>query len=65
MVLFTNPVGAVADQGDGPQGPGPPALFLDQTEAGRAEKNFFETALPPSSSFLNVWIRLRGANRVT
>ena len=24
-----------------------PPLFLDQTEAGRAEKNFFKTALPP------------------
>ena len=44
--LFTNPVGAVADQGDGPQGPGPP-LFLDQTEAERDEKKFFETAPPP------------------
>ena len=32
--LFTNPVGAVSDQGDGPQGPPPPPppLFLDQTE---------------------------------
>ena len=30
--LFTNPVGAVSDQRDVPQGP-PPPLFLDQTEA--------------------------------
>ena len=33
----------VADQGEGPGGGGPP-LFLDQNEARRAEKNFFETA---------------------
>ena len=30
------------------RGPFPlPPLFLDQTEAQRAEKNFFETAPPP------------------
>ena len=32
-------------QGRGPEGPGLP-LFLDQTEAQRGEKNFFETGLP-------------------
>ena len=29
---------AVADLGEGPGGPAPPPLFLDQTEAQRAEK---------------------------
>ena len=29
------------------QGTCPPSLFLDQTEAGRAEKKIFQTALPP------------------
>ena len=38
-VLNSRPV---ADPGEGPGGPGPP-LFLHQTEARRAEKNFFET----------------------
>ena len=48
-------------QGRGPGGPGPTPLFVDQTEARRAEKNFFwrpaallphirgMTALPPIS----------------
>ena len=31
---------AVADPGEGPGGPGYPPLFLDQTDARRAEKNF-------------------------
>ena len=31
-----------------------PPFFLDQTEARRAEKNFFETGRPP---YLKVWIR--------
>ena len=31
----------------GPKDPAPPPLFLDQTEAGRAEKKCFETAPPP------------------
>ena len=31
----------------GARGGGAPPLFLDQTEARRAEKNVFETALPP------------------
>ena len=42
----------VADPGVGPGGP--PPLFLDQTEARRAEKKFFwETGPPP---FLRVWM---------
>ena len=38
-------------QGRGPGGPGPP-LFLDQNEARRGEKHFFE-AVPP---YLRVWM---------
>ena len=34
---------AVADLGEWPGGPTPPPLFLDQTEARRAEKIFFKT----------------------
>jgi len=38
---------AVADPGEGPRGPAPP-LFLDQTEARRAEKIFLgDRPLPP------------------
>ena len=33
----------VADPGEGPRGAAPDPLFLDQTEAWRAEKVFFET----------------------
>ena len=36
----------VADLGEGPGGP-PPLSFLDQNEARRAEKKFFEAAPPP------------------
>ena len=39
----------VADLGEGPGGP-PPLSFLDQNEALRAEKNFFEAAPPPPLS---------------
>jgi len=35
------------------KGPVPPPLFLNQIEARRAEKHFFETAPP----YLKVWIR--------
>ena len=35
------------------QGRGPPPLFLDQTEARRAEKIFGETTLPPLSKGLD------------
>ena len=31
----------------GPKDPVPPPLFLDQTEAGRAEKKIFQPAPPP------------------
>ena len=41
VVLFPDP-------GEGPGGPSPP-LFLDQTEAQRAEKNLFEAGVPPLS----------------
>lgn len=34
----------MADQGEGPGGAGPPPLFLDETEARRAEKTFLEKA---------------------
>ena len=37
----------MADLEEGPGGARAPALFLDQTEARRAEKMFFETAPPP------------------
>ena len=43
---------AVADRGEGSGGGGgwgAGGLFLKQTEAWRAEKNFFETAPPPPS----------------
>ena len=56
-------------QGRGPGDPAP-RLILDQNEARRAEKHFFEPALPPLSEglddrppspplYLKVWIRLR------
>ena len=41
----------VADLGESPRGPAPPALFLDQTEAQRAEKKFWR---PPPH--LRVWM---------
>ena len=46
-VLYGN--APVADPGIQGRGPGlpPPHLFLDQTEARRAEKKFFETPPPP------------------
>ena len=37
----------VADSGEGPGGPLPPLLFLDQTEARRAEKFFLATGPTP------------------
>ena len=40
----------VADPGGGPGGAWHPPLFLDHTEARRAEKNFFDTRPPPLSS---------------
>ena len=41
----------MADPGEGAGEPAPP-LFLDQTEAQRAEKDFCKTALP----YLRVWM---------
>ena len=53
--------GARRGWGRAPPGPPPPPpppprahLFLDQTEARRAEKFFFETAPPPA--YLRVWM---------
>ena len=44
-------------QGRGTEGPPPPpSLFLDQTEARKAEKNLFGDRAPP---YLKVWIRHR------
>ena len=44
----------LADPGEGPGGPGgPPPLFLDQTEARRAEKIFWGAPGPP---YLRVWM---------
>ena len=44
----------VADRGEAPGGPASPSpLFLDQTEARRAEKKLFTTGLPP---YLRVWM---------
>ena len=45
----------VADPGEGAGGPALLLLLDHQTEARRAEKNFFETAPPPP--YLKVWIR--------
>ena len=42
----------VMDPGEGPGGTAPPPIFLDQTEAQRVKKNFFETAPPPLSQGL-------------
>ena len=36
----------MADSGEGPEGPGPP-VFLDQTDARRAEEKFFLNRPPP------------------
>ena len=55
---------SVADPEEGPGGVRPP-LFLDQTEARRAEKNLLDTAPPfslglddqPPLPYLRVWIR--------
>ena len=43
----------MADLGEGPGGLGLPP-FLDQTEAGRADKTFLETFPPPP--YLRVWM---------
>ena len=43
----------VADPGEGPGGVRPPPLFLDQTEARRAEKHFFGRPPPPLSKDLD------------
>ena len=49
MDLFENNMNiTLADRGEGPGESAPPSLFLDQTEAQRDEKIFFETVPPPS-----------------
>ena len=57
---------AVADLGEVPRGTSFPLLFLDQTEARTAQKNFFGDGAPPPLSqglddwvppYLKVWIR--------
>ena len=40
----------MADPGKGPVGPEPSPLFLDQTEARRAERNFLRDPAPESLS---------------
>ena len=49
--------GQLQDPGEGPVGPGPPPLFLDQNEARSAEKIFFEAAPHP---YLRVWMTATG-----
>ena len=50
-ILFTRRHSSGADPEEGPGGPGPP-LFLHQTEARRADKNYLETAGPaPGQSY--------------
>ena len=44
-----HPLSPVVDPGEGAGGPAPP-LYLDQTEARRAEKKIFETSRPPPLS---------------
>ena len=48
----------MADPGEGPMGPAllppPPVIFLDQTEARRAEKKFSGDRPPPT--YLGVWM---------
>ena len=57
-VLYGNaPVADPGIQGRGPGLPPPPHLFLDQTEARRAEKNFLRPPPPPSlPPYLRVWM---------
>ena len=43
----------MTDPGEGPGGPPPPPLFLDRTEARRAEEIFFGARAPPC---LKVWM---------
>ena len=52
--LLVNYLWSVADPGEGPGGlPTPPSLFLDQTEARRAEKKMLRLGPPP---LLIVWM---------
>ena len=46
---------AVADLGEGPRGPNPQPLFLDQPEAQRAEKNVFGDC-PRAPFYVTIWM---------
>ena len=66
--LFRGELEIVADPGEGPGSGWPPPphprrLFLDQTEARRAEKFFFETG-SPSPLYLKNWARSRYLTRL-
>ena len=59
--LFRGELEPVSDPGEGPGWPPPPPprrLFLDQTEAWRVEKSFFENG-SPSPLYLKNWARSR------
>ena len=50
---------AVADPGERPGGPAaPPPLFLEQTEAGRAEKKFWRPAKTGGQNYFFAYILL-------
>ena len=57
MLYTTGSKLPVADPGGVARGTRLPPLFLDQTEARRAEKFFLETAPPSPPPYLKVWIR--------
>ena len=46
---------SVVDPGAGPGGSAPPPVFLDQTEAQKAEKYFWQTTPLPFSKGLDDW----------
>ena len=58
MSVHTNGVSIFSGGSRGGAGGPAPPLFLDQIEARRAEKTFFETGLPPPPRppYLKVWI---------
>ena len=58
--LFRGELEPVSDPGEGPGWPPPPPrrLFLDQTDARRVEKSFFENG-SPSPLYLKNWARSR------
>ena len=58
-VISVTELGSVVDSGNGPGGAATPPLFLDQTEARRAEKSFFR----PPPAYLRIW--MTGPTRLT